>query len=400
MRFFPKIEKKKYLCVILVAIAIFLFFRYWDNIAGFFGSVFQALVPLIVGAIIAYILNILESFYERHYFAKKNPKFAQKTRKAVCIIGAILTILIVAALIIGLIIPQLINCVKLIIEKIPGTVESIAESQKLAEILPASIYAKVQEYAQRILDLDWNVVGSKAWEFIKTGYAAHKGTIGSILSSTASVIVSAIIGIIFSIYFLAYKEKIIRFSNRIVAGYFNTKWMEKVLRFLKNFNHTFHKYIVSECVEAVILGSLCLVVMLIFRLPYATMISALVMLMALIPLVGSTISAVVGTFMILSVSPFKAVLFFALLMLIQIIEGNVIYPKVVGKGVGTPGIIVLGAVTVGGSIFGVVGMLVGVPVATTIWNEVKDGLKKREKKQALQTANAAPEEPVSISTEE
>ena len=400
MSFLPRIERKKYLYAALIVVGIFLFFRYWDSIAVFCGNVFQALVPLIVGAIIAYILNILESFYERHYFAKKNPKFAQKTRKAVCIIGAILTILIVAALIIGLIIPQLINCVKLIIEKIPGTVESIAESQKLAEILPASIYAKVQEYAQRILNLDWNVVGSKAWEFVKTGYAAHKGTIGSILSSTASVIVSAVIGIIFSIYFLAYKEKIIRYSNRIVAGYFNTKWMEKVLRFLKNFNHTFHKYIVSECVEAVILGSLCLVVMLIFRLPYATMISALVMLMALIPLVGSTISAVVGTFMILSVSPFKAVLFFALLMLIQIIEGNVIYPKVVGKGVGTPGIIVLGAVTVGGSIFGVVGMLVGVPVVTTVWNEMKDGLKKREKKQALQTANAAPEEPVSISTEE
>ena len=148
---------------------------------------------------------------------------------------------------------------------------------------------------------------------------------------------------------------------------------------IPSFNKIFHKYIVAECIEAAILGLLCLIGMSILRLPYAPMISALVMLMALIPIVGSTVSAVVGTLMILSVSPLKALIFFIMLMVIQVIEGNVIYPKVVGKGVGTPGIIVLGAVTVGGSVFGVAGMLLSVPVVTTIWNEMKQNMDAREK---------------------
>ncbi len=377
---FPKLNKKRYLYIALAVIAVFLFFRYWDNIAGFIGGVYNALIPVIVGAIIAYIINILMSFYERHYFVKKNPPFAQKTRKAVCLIGAILTILVIVALIISLIVPQLISCIKLIVQKMPQAVEVIADKVENWAWLPEAVQGKVAEYAEKLLHLDWSLIMSKVTGFLKTGLANTAGGITSILSSTASVVVAVIVGIIFSIYFLVCKEQIKNYWGRLKGVYFQSKWAKKILRVLASLNGIFHKYIAAECVEAVILGLLCLICMSILRLPYAPMISALVMLMALVPLVGSTISAVVGTLMILSVSPIKALIFFVMLMIIQVIEGNVIYPKVVGKGVGTPGIIVLGAVTVGGSIFGVVGMLIGVPVATAVWNEFNKELERKEAK--------------------
>ena len=390
---FPKMNKKRYIFLIIVAFLVFLFFRYWNSIAAFVGNVWQAVIPIVVGAIIAYILNILMSFYERHYFVKKNPPFAQKSRTAVCLIGAILTILLVFALIISLIIPQLINCIKLIIQKMPGAIEWISNFVKGLSWLPESIHKTVNTYMDKLLHLNWSVLAAKAMDFLKNGIASNKGSIGSVLSSTASVIVSVVIGIIFSIYFLACKEKILNYIHRFVNAVFTSKGGKNVIRFLSSFNKTFHKYIVAECIEAAILGILCFVCMLILRLPYAPMISAMVMLMALVPLVGSTISAVVGTLMILSVSPIKALIFFAMLMTVQVIEGNVIYPKVVGKGVGTPGIIVLTAVTVGGSIFDIVGMLIGVPIASTIWSEMKLGLARREKKAALLAAADGGEAP-------
>lgn len=386
---FPKMTKKRYLYAAGAVILVFLFFRYWDSIAAFIGNIWQAVIPIVVGAVIAYIINILMSFYERHYFTKKNPPFAKKTRKAVCITGAILTILLVFALIISLIVPQLVNCIKLIIQKLPGAAKWISDFVKGIHWLPDSIKA----YADKLLTLDWSNITTKVVDFLKSGIATHKGSIGSVLSGTASAIVSVVVGIIFSVYFLVCKEQIMGYVNRFTNAFVRSKRGKAVISLISSFNKTFHKYIVAECVEAVILGLLCFICMLILRLPYAPMISAMVMLMALVPLVGSTISAVVGTLMILSVSPLKALIFFVMLMTVQVIEGNVIYPKVVGKGVGTPGIIVLTAVTVGGSIFGIVGMLIGVPIASTIWSEMKLGLARREKKAALLAAADGGEAP-------
>jgi predicted PurR-regulated permease PerM len=143
-------------------------------------------------------------------------------------------------------------------------------------------------------------------------------------------------------------------------------------------NDSFHKYIVGQCVEAVILGTLCVLGMLIFRFPYATMIGTLVGFTALIPVAGAYIGAGVGTFMILTVSPMKAVLFLIFIAVLQQVEGNLIYPKVVGSSIGLPGMWVLAAVTVGGSLFGVFGMLVGVPMAAALYRILKNDMHQRE----------------------
>ena len=364
-------------CAALV-IAVFLFIHYWATIALWVGDLYKAVLPVLVGAVIAYLINILMSFYERHYFPK-NPPFAKKSRKAVCLICAILTILLIIAGIIILIVPQLINCVKLIVQQAPKGVELLLKNETIVKYLPASVYDWLANWREKLTDpAFWSDITAKAVAFLKTGIVKSGGKITSALSSTASTIGAVVIGIVFAVYFLACRESIGRNLNRIASNYLKPKWKDALFHYGSVFNDCFHKYIVAQCLEALILGSMCLVGMLILRLPYAPMISAMVCLMALIPIVGATISAVVGTVMILAVSPIQAIIFFAMLMGIQVLEGNLIFPKVVGKSVGAPGLIVFAAVSIGGSIFGIPGMMVSVPAATAVYNELKADMSKRE----------------------
>ena len=149
-----------------------------------------------------------------------------------------------------------------------------------------------------------------------------------------------------------------------------------VSHFFKTLNDCFHSYIVGQCTEAVILGLLCTFGMLIFRLPYATMIGALIAFTALIPIAGAYIGAFVGAFMIIMVSPFKALIFLIFIVILQQIEGNLIYPKVVGSSIGLPGIWVLAAVTVGGGIMGIMGMLLGVPLAACVYRLLREDVNR------------------------
>ena len=386
-------EGRKFLLRLsLAVIAVFLVIHYWATIAAWIGDIYKAVLPCLIGAIIAYLINILMRFYERHYFAKKNPPFAQKSRTAVCLICAILTILCVIVGIIVLIVPQLISCVKLIVQQAPKGVEALLKNDKIVQYLPESVYDWLANWREKLTDQAfWSDFVTKATAFLKTGLGTTGGKITNALTSTASTIGAVVIGIVFAVYYLACRGSIQRNVNRLANNYLRPTVREKLFHYAGVFNDCFHKYIVAQCLEALILGSLCLVGMLILRLPYAPMISALVCLMALVPIVGATISAVIGTVMILAVSPVQAVIFFAMLMVVQVIEGNLIFPKVVGKSVGAPGLIVFAAVTVGGSIFGIPGMMVSVPAATAVYNEIRADMTKREQKKADAKSDDVPE---------
>ena len=371
--------KKLLLHLSIAVLGIFLVIHYWTTIASWIGDIYKAILPCLIGAVIAYLINILMRFYERHYFSKKNPPFAQKTRTGVCLALAILTILCVIAGIIVLIVPQLISCVKLIVQQAPKGVEALLKNDKIVQYLPESVYDWLANWREKLTDQAfWSDIVTKATAILKNGIGSAGGKITSALSSTASTIGSVIIGIVFAVYYLACRSQIHRYIHRLADNYLSSRIRDRLFHYAGIFNDCFHKYIVAQCLEALILGSLCLCGMLILRLPYAPMISALVSLMALVPIVGATISAVIGTVMILAVSPVQALIFFAMLMVIQVIEGNLIFPKVVGKSVGAPGLIVFGAVTVGGSLFGIAGMMVSVPAATAVFNELRADLKKRE----------------------
>jgi predicted PurR-regulated permease PerM len=187
-----------------------------------------------------------------------------------------------------------------------------------------------------------------------------------------------VLSIIFSLYLLIYRDRLKIQLHRFSRAYLPSGLYRKILRLLTVMDQCFHRYIVGQCLEAVILGVLCAVGMLILRLPYEAMISALIAFTALIPIAGAYIGAAVGAFMILTVSPFKALVFLIFLFVLQQVEGNLIYPKVVGTSLGLPGLWVLAAVTVGGGMMGVPGMLLGVPLAATAYHLLSADVTRRE----------------------
>ena len=193
-----------------------------------------------------------------------------------------------------------------------------------------------------------------------------------------------LLSIIFSIYILATKDTLKNGGTKLLNRYASEKWNKRISYVLSVLNECFHSYIVGQCTEALILGVLCTIGMLIFGFPYALMIGALIAFTALIPVAGAYIGAGIGAFMILTESPVQALLFLIFIAGLQQIEGNIIYPKVVGTSIGLPGLWVLAAVTIGGGMFGVLGMLLGVPIAAAVYRIVGDDVKKAEPVPAIE----------------
>ena len=198
----------------------------------------------------------------------------------------------------------------------------------------------------------------------------------SVVSSVFSTIVTSLVALIFSVYLLLDKEKLISQGKRIISTYL-PKNGKNIFYVLETLNDSFHRFIVGQCTEAVVLGVLCIIGMWIFRFPYAMMIGVLIGFTALIPIAGAYIGAGVGAFMILTESPLKSLLFLVFIVILQQLEGNLIYPRVVGSSIGLPGIWVLAAITIGGGLMGIPGMLLAVPIMATLYRLLRDDMHKR-----------------------
>ena len=351
---------KLWLAVLGSVFLLYLCMEYWPVAAGILGSAFSAAVPLFVGAVIAYIVNILMSFYERHYFPKGKKKFWTVTRRPVCLTVAFLTLAAIIAGVLWLIVPNLISCVKLLVAEVPGAVTKGMEWMEARGLLSGEIQ-------ELLSDLNWQDVWTKVGGWLTSGLGSMVDIVVQAVSSVFSGIVTAFIGFVFALYLLLSKENLKRQCNKVMDRYLNAGVAGKIRYVLSVLNDCFHKYIVGQCTEALVLGVLCLIGMLILRLPYATMISALVAFTALIPIAGAYIGAGVGAFMILTVSPLKALIFLIFIVVLQQLEGNLIYPKVVGSSLDLPAMWVLAAVTVGGGILGIPGMLIGVPITAALY---------------------------------
>lgn len=361
-----------------IGISIFILFiciKYWSKVAGFLSLLFSAISPLIIGFAIAYLLNILMNFFEKYYFRKyNNKKIVAKSKRPVCLILAIVTMIGIVAILIYMIIPELVTCFTLLIEEIPRVVESFTENDYVKRYLSSDVMAELN-------NLNWKSYAEKFVVFLSSGVSGAVDKVASMATSVFSSVVSGVLGFIFAIYFLTGKELLINQSKRIMHSYLKEEWYNKIMHFLLIADDCFHQYIVGKCIDAVILGVMCAVGMAIFRFPYAIMIGAMVGFTALIPVAGAYIGAGVGAFMILTVSPIKALLFIVFIIVLQQIEGNLIYPKVMSNSIGLPGVWVLAAITVGGSLSGIVGMLIGVPIAAVIYKVIKEEVVKREKRE-------------------
>lgn len=347
-----------YLCIV-----------YWKFIAGGVSKLLGAAVPILAGFAICYVVNILMGFYENKAFKKiKNEKF-NKVKRPVCIILAFLTLIAIIGLVTGLVVPQLVSCIKLIISMLPGAIEKLVA---YVQTLPA-ISKDAVEYLENI---DVEKIISQVAGVLTSGVGNVMDTVFKAATSVVSGVVTTLLSIIFAIYLLVGKDNLIKKADKVFNHYVPDKYKNKIYYVLRVVDESFHKYIVGQCLEAVILGVLCTLGMMLLRLPYAAMIGALVAFTALIPVAGAYIGAAVGAFMILMVSPIKALVFLIFLVILQQLEGNLIYPKVVGNSLGLPSILVLAAVTIGGGIAGVGGMLLGVPITAAIYRIVKDDMNK------------------------
>lgn len=357
-----------------IGVSIFLLYlcmTYWKAVAGLLGMVVTAASPLVIGAVLAYLLNILMSFYEKHYFTKyKEKKIVQKSKRVVCVIAAIVTCLGIVTLVLWLVIPQFIACIKLLIMNIPPAINRLLANTKIVEWLPANLTAF-------LANTDWQSYLTKAFNIVTSGVGDVMNFTVNFVSGTLSTVATVFISVIFAVYLLCAKDTLKRQCVALATCYLKPNLKKKLFYVMEVLHDCFHKYIVGQCIEAVILGSLCVLGMWVFGLPYATMIGALVAVTALIPVAGAYIGGIVGAIMILTISPVKMVGFVIFLVVLQQIEGNLIYPRVVGSSVGLPGLWVLAAVTIGGGLFGVAGMLIGVPLAATVYRLLRADVKKR-----------------------
>ena len=358
--------------IVLACFALYLAMYYWTPVAGFLGVALSAFVPLLLGLALAYPLNILMSFYERHFFPNSQKKAVLKTRTGLCLVFAILTLLGIIALVLWLIIPQLVDCVRLLLAQIPVALERAAEWLVQTGIAD-ELVTRITEWAE---GFDWQSRLEGIITAVLGGATDVVGVVAGVVTTAVSGIATAFITIIFAVYVLLGRKKLAGQFDRLMRRYLGEGLRGKIHYVLGVFNDCFHRFIVGQCTEAVILGTLCMLGMMLLGLPYAPMIGALTAFCALIPIVGAFLAAGVGAFLILMQSPMQALIFLIFIIVLQQLEGNLIYPHVVGSSIQLPGIWVLAAVTVGGSVMGIFGMLLGVPLAAACYRLLRNDVNK------------------------
>ena len=284
-------------------------------------------------------------------------------------IVSFLIVLLIVVLVIALVVPELIKSISMIINRLPVAFRNLSENELITKYLPV-----ISEY---ISNINWNEIVNRAQRFFTDNFGGMAGNLISTVSTVFSSVLNFVLGLIFSIYLLLSKDRLCAQAKEIMEHYVKKSWNEKIQYVLTILNRNFHRFIVGQCTEAVILGVLCAVGMVIFRFPYAIMIGVLVGFTALIPVVGAYVGAAAGIFMMLTISPMKALMFVIFIVVLQQLEGNLIYPRVVGNSLGLPALWVLVAVTVGGGIGGVIGMLVAVPIVSSIYQLVQNDVRKR-----------------------
>lgn len=368
-----KFDLKLIFSLTAAILVVYLTTRYWPNIADVLGAVFSAAKPIIFGFILAYPINILMSFYERHFFPKKQSKAFSKVRKGICLVGAAVSIVGVIALIVVLVAPQFVACIKMLFAKIPPAAEFVMTKLRENEFLSKNVVNALSEF-------DWQSKLGDMAGTLAEGIGSTVEVAVTAISSVFTTIANAVITIIFSIYVLVERDRLLRQLKKVTAHYLPDRVFAKVNQVCTVMNDSFRRFIVGQCLEAVILGVLCTIGMYILRIPYAPMIGALMGFTALIPIFGGLIGAGIGAFLILMDSPIKALIFIVFVIILQQIEGNFIYPKVVGNSTGLPGLWVLAAVTIGGGVSGIAGMLIAVPIAATIYKLVRSDIENKNKK--------------------
>ncbi len=375
MEFTPEKRKKLALWIIGVASACILIFLAVQNIhilAGAAHWLLSLVEPLLIGLAIALILNVPMEFLERLFWPNAKKKGLQKLRRPCAFLLSLLFIFGLLFGLIRLVIPELLGAFKVLIES------SLGFLQQFSGMSEADIAALPM--GSLLLRADWDSLLQTLQDWLKNQGGTIMNTAFGTISSVVGGIFDFFIAIVFATYLLFGKDKLKRQGGRVIRAWLPQDFGQWLIHSVKVLSENFHHFITGQSLEAVILGLLCLIGMLLLQIPFAPMVSALVGVTALIPVVGAFIGGISSAFIILTVNPLKALIFIIFLVILQQVEGNLIYPKVMGKRVNLPGMWILAAVTLGGGIAGPVGMLLSVPLASTAYVLFKEATFKQEKK--------------------
>ncbi len=336
---------------------------------------FSILSPFVVGGVIAFVLNIPMRAIEEKFLARWRGRSACKLKRPVSMVLALVAVALVITVVIGTVVPQVAATTAEVGRKIPGFLDRVIKELD-------SLTRKYPELAKQVknleqLEMNWEAILNSIFDFMKNGAGDVLNSTFTVASGIISGVVNAVISFIFALYILSQKEKLGEQGCRILSAYLPEAAGRRILEICSLLYRNFSSFITGQCLEAVILGTMFVVTMSLCGMPYALMVGVLIAFTALIPIVGAFIGCVVGAFLILIDNPVMALWFVVLFLVLQQLEGNLIYPRVVGNSVGLPAIWVLMAVSLGGSLFGVAGMLFFIPLMSSCYTLLKESVNKR-----------------------
>lgn len=380
---FSKASAKNLLLVIVTTLLIIWILFRTSSFFNVVENIMSVIMPFIIGGCIAFVMNEALKATEKGWslissrIIKGNQDKAgeSKAKRPICLFLSFIVVIAAIGAVFFLIIPELKATAFIFKEAIPGYIDQIKEWSN----------ETVRYLSHRGINLpestlDFDVIKEKTKKFVASEGGDFLNATVSATSSVFGVIVNIFLALAFSVFILADKEKLITRFKRFFRAVLSEKKYEQFMHVLKVANKSFSNYVTGQLTEAVIIGMLCFIGMTVFRIPYASAVSVLVGFTALIPMFGAFIGTAIGAFLILFVAPMKAFWFIVFIIVLQQFEGNVIYPRVVGKSVGLPGIWVLAAVTIGGSTFGIIGILIGVPLFSTIYELTKEFVRNKEER--------------------
>ena len=351
----------------------------WNSLMGLVGSIYKTLGPIINGAIFAYILNLLMVRYEG-LLTKVHGQVpgVKSLKRPVSMFLSLLTFVVARILILVLVLPQLSTAISRFIEVIPGVSTWL---QRVIEEYDA-YFPQLQTLMSQ-LNINWGSLIQQSMTVLNTLSSNFLNITFNTITGVASNTINSIMSLMVALYILGSKERLLLQGKRVIMAYLKPSHAQTLLDIIRLMNESFTNFFVGMTLEGIILGSLVTVAASIFNLPYAGMLGVIAGVMALIPIIGGYISAAVGTLMLLAVSPSQALFYLVMVIIIMQLEGNLIYPRVVGGSIGLPGLWVLVAFTVGGGLMGISGMILGIPLAATLYKLLGRDVLMREKRQTL-----------------
>ena len=360
------------LLVVCGGIAFYSLLQNLPAVAMAVGWVLGILGPFLLGGAMAFILNLPMRAIERRLFPVRPGKQVKGRRPMALLITllAVIGVLVLASSVIG---PGIAEAVRSLAAQVPAAAERLwAQISRLEQYLPM-LESLLADWNME----DWKNITQKAAELLQTWGGGILSSGSMVIGGVVSGVSTFVIALIFSFYILLQKEKLGRQGRQVLYALLPERRADRTLEILRLSSRTFSSFLSGQCLEACILGTLFVVSMTIFRMPYALLVGVLISLTALIPIVGAFIGCGVGALLIAIADPWKALGFIVLFLVLQQVEGNLIYPHVVGSSVGLPSIWVLAAVTLGGSLMGILGMLVFIPLCSVLYALFRDYVKTR-----------------------